>query len=212
MKTRRLGMRRGLALLVTVLPLSAITTWGLSHVLKPAASTGPKNLVSGSYQLRSRPAVGRLTVSASLTAQSNTGQIGSFFANNCLQPVNESTAQGAAIVQMPCNNSPAQQWRAVSMGGRVFHFVNSLSGLCLDARGGAVNHTPVQQWTCNKITNENWESPEVSDDDIPPLISRVSGTRSYCLDVPGAQKSAGLAVQIYRCNGTVAQIWFTAIS
>jgi hypothetical protein len=113
---------------------------------------------------------------------------------------------------MPCNNRPAQQWKAVSMGGRVFHFVNSLSGLCLDARGKAVNHTPVQQWTCNKISNENWESPEVSSDDIPPLISRVSGTRSYCLDVPGGQTSAGLAVQIYRCNGTVAQDWFTAIS
>jgi Ricin-type beta-trefoil lectin domain len=141
-------------------------------------------------------------------AQRSTGTIQSLASNLCLQPVNESTAQGAAIVQKPCNKSAAQQWTSVPVSGNVYHYVNSLSGLCLDARGRAANHTPVQQWTCNKISNENWESPEADSDTIPPLFSRVSGTRSHCLDVPGGQNTAGLAIQIYICNGTLAQIWF----
>lgn len=211
MENRQFRMGRGLALIVTILSFFAITAWGLTLGLQPAASRGRKNFVPGSYKLRSMPVFGRLAASTSLSAQGNTGDIGSFLGNNCLQPVNESTAQGAAIVQMPCNHRPAQQWRAVPMGGNIYHFVNTLSGLCLDARGKAVNHTPVQQWTCNKITNENWESPDVASDVIPPLISRVSGTSSYCLDVPGGQTSAGLAVQIYRCNGTLAQLWFTPL-
>jgi Ricin-type beta-trefoil lectin domain-like len=137
-------------------------------------------------------------------------QISNFGSNQCLQPVNGSTEQGAAIVQEPCNGSAAQQWTKVQVSGNIFHFVNGLSGLCLDARGRAVNHTPVQQWTCNNISNENWEPGEYVSDDVPPLFSRVSGTRSYCLDVPGGQQHiAGLAVQIYRCNGTIAQIWWT---
>ncbi len=141
-------------------------------------------------------------------AQSDTGEIYSFLSNQCLQPINGSTAQGAAIVQEPCNKSAAQQWTKVSVGGNIFHYVNGLSGLCLDARGGAVNGTPVQQWTCNKISNENWEPGEDIDDTIPPLFSRVSGTKSTCLDIPGGQKTVGLAMQIYRCNGTLAQDWW----
>lgn len=136
-------------------------------------------------------------------------QLYSFWTNQCLQPADGSIQQGAAIVQQPCNGSAAQQWSKVHVSGNTFRYVNGLSGLCLDARGGPANRTPVQQWTCNKISNENWDPGADIDDDIPPLISRVSGTDSYCLDIPGGQKIAGLAVQIYRCNGTAAQQWWT---
>lgn len=209
MKTRKTSMMQRLALVEIVLFVSAITALGLPVVLQALPPTRAKDLVLRSYHLRSKMPAPGTGASASFRGQTSLHTIQNFGSNNCLQSVNESTAQGAAIVQMPCNNRPAQNWTAVSLGGNIYHFVNSLSGLCLDARGKAANHTPVQQWTCNKISNENWESPDVSDDDIPPLISRVSGTRSYCLDVPGGQKTAGLAVQIYRCNGTLAQIWFT---
>jgi hypothetical protein len=123
--------------------------------------------------------------------------------NNCLQPENGSTVQGAAIVQQPCSNSSAQRWNRVSESGGVFHYQNVLSGLCLDARGSAANGTPVQLWACNTITNENWQPVDGNNE----LQSRVSGTSAYCLDAPGAQTTAGLALQIYSCNGTVAQIW-----
>jgi Ricin-type beta-trefoil lectin domain len=153
-------------------------------------------------------AVASVPASASLAAAFPEA-IYSFLSNQCLQPINESTDQGAEIVQEPCNGGAAQQWTAVPVSDNIFHYMNGLSGLCLDARGVATNRTPVQQWTCNSISNEKWEPGEDTDDDIPPLISRVSGTSSYCLDMPGGQPVAGLAMQIYRCNGTAAQQWWT---
>ncbi|MGH7045545.1 MAG: RICIN domain-containing protein [Stellaceae bacterium] len=152
-------------------------------------------------------AVASVSGLAPLAAASD--EIYNFGTNQCLQPVRGSTSQGAAIVQAPCDGGAAQQWTAVSVGNNIFHYVNSLSRLCLDARGGAVNHTPVQQWTCNNISNERWQPGDVPTDYIPPLISRVSGTDGYCLDIPGDQNTAGLAMQIYRCNGTGAQEWWT---
>jgi hypothetical protein len=147
-------------------------------------------------------------VATPAAAGCETCQIYNFLSNQCLQPINGSAEQGAAIVQEPCNGGLAQNWTRVQVSGNVSHYVNSLTGLCLDARGGAVNHTPVQQWTCNRISNENWEPGDDSDDTIPPLFSRVSGSHSYCLDIPGGQKTIGLAMQIYRCNGTQAQAWW----
>ena len=154
-----------------------------------------------------------LSALATSAAASDTVQIINVNDGLCLQSVGGSTAGGAAIVQEPCNSDAGQRWRMVSVGDSTYHYVNVSSGLCLDARGGAANHTPVQQWPCNNISNENWEySDDDFNDEIPPLVSRVSGTSSYCLDVPGGKRIIGLAMQIYRCNGTGAQIWFIAIS
>jgi hypothetical protein len=152
-----------------------------------------------------------VVVCAAPAAASGPNVLYNFLSNQCLQPINGSTSQGATIVQEPCNGSPAQNWTQVSVGNNIFHFVNVLSGLCLDARGSARNRTQVQQWTCNSISNENWQpSDDDSNDDIPPMFSRVSGTSSYCLDIPGGQNTVGLAMQIYSCNGTAAQGWLIA--
>jgi len=177
----------------------------LRRISNDKATARNKNTFVGLRALVAMVAVG---ASASPATASTPYEIATFEGNQCLQPVNGSTKRGAAIVQETCNGSVAQQWTEVSVGNNSFHYVNGLSGLCLDARGRPVNHTPIQQWTCNKISNENWQPGDDSDDTIPPLISRVSGTNSFCLDVPGAQFTAGLAVQIYRCNGTVAQDWW----
>ncbi len=152
------------------------------------------------------PLLAVLTCALSV-AQSEPDEIQSFLSNQCLQPIDGSTRQGAPIVQEPCNGSGSQRWKQVSVGGNIFHYVNVSSGLCLDARGSARNRTQVQQWTCNSISNENWQPGEGDDDTIPPLFSKVSGTSSYCLDVPGGAQTVGLAMQIYRCNGTLAQDW-----
>ncbi len=84
-------------------------------------------------------------VCAAPAAASGPNVLYNFLSNQCLQPINGSTSQGAAIVQEPCNDSPAQSWTVVSVGNNIFHYVNVLSGLCLDARGKAVNGTPIQR-------------------------------------------------------------------
>lgn len=124
---------------------------------------------------------------------------------DCLQPINKSMLQGAAIVQEKCAAVAEQEWLLTNVGNGSAHLMNALSGLCLDARGSATNRTPVQQWTCNEISNENWEV--VGPAYTVNLKSRVSGASNYCLDVPGGQTTAGLAMQIYICNGTASQLW-----
>jgi hypothetical protein len=132
--------------------------------------------------------------------------------NMCLQPREQSTAQGVAIVQEPCTiptpPTEAQEWVYVPNGSAGFHFENGLSGLCLDARGKAEDGTPVQQWTCDQISNENWDPPTgPQGQSVGPVHSRVSGSDSFCLDIPGGQQTVGLGMQIFRCNGTLSQAW-----
>jgi len=118
----------------------------------------------------------------------------------CLQPVNGSFNQGDAIVQETCNGSMAQQWTVTGSGTRV-HLVNRSSHLCLDARGRATNGTPIQQWTCNRISNENWNFGITNN----LLSSGVSNTFSHCVATPGSQD--GLAMELRFCNGNAAQLW-----
>jgi hypothetical protein len=119
----------------------------------------------------------------------------------CLQPVNGSTDQGAAIVQEPCNGSVAQQWTVKGVSSTKVHLVNRSSNLCLDARGKATNGTPIQQWTCNSISNENWSFGITNN----LLSSGVSNTFSHCVATPGAQD--GLAMELRFCDGNSAQLW-----
>jgi hypothetical protein len=126
----------------------------------------------------------------------------------CLGPQNDSMAQGTPIVQETCKASGAQQWIYVPGGSDNFQIQNALTGLCLDARGGAANHTPVQQWPCSNISNEEWEVfAPAKGSVVAPLKSRVAGSSTFCLDIPGGQTTVGLAMQIYGCNGTVSQLW-----
>jgi Ricin-type beta-trefoil lectin domain len=138
-----------------------------------------------------------------------TGEIYNSLTNKCLQPANGSNTEGAVIVLETCDKSPAQQWKKVHTTGSNEHYVNQFSGMCMDARGGAANSTPVQQWPCNQITNENWLYKQVSGAPEPEVESLISGTTGFCLDVPGGQGPNGTAVQIYGCNGTASQQWFT---
>jgi ricin-type beta-trefoil lectin protein len=119
----------------------------------------------------------------------------------CLQPVNGSPNQGDAIVQQSCNGSVAQQWTVTPVSSTKLHLVNRSSHLCLDARGGATNGTPIQQWPCNKITNENWSFGITN----KLLSSGVSNTFSHCVATPGNQD--GLAMELRFCDGNVAQLW-----
>jgi hypothetical protein len=120
---------------------------------------------------------------------------------DCLQPMNASKVQGAPIVRVTCKAAAEQLWIMTLVGGGNVHLMNVLSGLCLDARGAAKSGTPVQQWTCDQISNENWElnGPAFT----VSFTSRVSGTTKYCLDV----NDNGPSAQIYGCNGTPSQIW-----
>jgi hypothetical protein len=119
----------------------------------------------------------------------------------CLQPINGSHNQGDAVVQMACNGSAAQQWKVHLVSSTKVHLINRASGLCLDARGKAANGTPIQQWTCNNITNENW-SFGLSNN---LLSSGISNTFSHCVATPG--NNDGLPMELRSCSSNSSQKW-----
>jgi hypothetical protein len=145
--------------------------------------------------------VAALTVASPAQAEDPIVKLVSLQNGKCLQPVNESANAGDAIVQMTCSGRPAQQWRVTSVSSTKVHLVNRASNLCLDARGGATNGTPIQQWPCNWISNENWNFGITNN----LLVSAVSNTFSHCIATPGAQD--GLPMELRFCDGNSSQRW-----
>jgi Ricin-type beta-trefoil lectin domain len=150
--------------------------------------------------------VAALMMIAFYPAQAQNSLINLVNANKkCLQPLNNSTTPGDAMVLLPCDpKNTAQVWIQTASSGKV-HFINYNSKLCLDARGSAAAGTPIQQWTCDSITNENWWDPGSSSG---ALVSAVSGTSNYCLIPTGDQDGANL--QLIPCSSSVFtdEIWF----
>jgi hypothetical protein len=99
-----------------------------------------------------------------------------------------------------------------ALGGNIYKFQNIGTGRCLEARNGAVNGGAVDLWPCESSeSNERWYwPPSATPGQSPfpgfnPIQTRVSGSTGFCPDVPGAQITPGLQMQVYRCNGTLAQ-------
>jgi hypothetical protein len=152
-----------------------------------------------------------LTASVSLagSARAHASVLQNIGTGKCLQPIAGAFDEGAPIVQQPCDGGSAQEWALVSLGGTKFRIKSLHSGYCLETRLGATNGSPIDQWECNWISNEIWDTG-YTPYPLPAVValtSRVSGTASHCLDVPGNLGYGGLAMQLYRCNGTVAQRW-----
>jgi hypothetical protein len=126
--------------------------------------------------------------------------------DKCLEPV--STTAGAAIAIQPCTNLPIQQWTELNVKSPYVHFVNQATKMCLDARGGAQDHTPVQLWPCDQISNEFWVPSKIYSVNSPVLFSGVANSYpKFCLDLPFALTGNGITLQIYDCDGTPAQQW-----
>jgi len=126
----------------------------------------------------------------------------------CLQPAGESADLGASIVQEFClTDHLTQSWVFHSLGGSSYQVENTQTHLCLDAFGGAANGTPVVQWTCANISNQKWNAIVTPSQVTITLVSQVAGTHTHCLDVPGAQGTLGLAMQLFACNNSAAQVW-----
>ena len=81
--------------------------------------------------------------------------------------------QGVAIVQEPCDNSRAQDWGFVTLGGNRYRLLNHKSGLCIDAPGDAVDGTPIVQWPCATISNQTWDTGQTIPH-IVPLTARTA--------------------------------------
>jgi hypothetical protein len=127
----------------------------------------------------------------------------------CLQPTGFNA--GDPVATQVCNGTAGQAWNPIQLDNNDhFQFQSVGSGLCLDARGGASNGTPVQIWPCNSISNERWTWLRF-DNTFDTVRSNVSGTNSHCLDVPWGSQTPGTNMWIYACNDTAAQTWLDPV-
>jgi hypothetical protein len=149
-----------------------------------------------------------LAVAPSAHAGNAIVELRSAYSFACLQPAGGSSGLGVAIIQEPCNDTLAQQWTVTSASSGV-HLVNGSSGLCMDARGGAVSGTPVEQWTCDWISNDNsgfgqlvsaYPDPGTGEE----LVSGVSGTYSHCVSTGMLN---GDAMNLQDCTNQPWELW-----
>jgi Ricin-type beta-trefoil lectin domain-like len=141
-----------------------------------------------------------------------------YYGGLCLTPQNNNPASSTLIVQMPCDiyttgvRNLMQEWTAVCNDSncRSFHYINRGSGLCLRARGtGPARGLQIMLADCTSITDNNWVYRSTSVPGTFGLESRISGSSGYCLDVPGGNlTTVGLALQLWTCNGTAAQVFW----
>lgn len=122
----------------------------------------------------------------------------------CLAPQGGSSADGVPIVQVTCNGSAFQRWDFIDRGDHVFQIRNAVSLKCMDVWGLNNNGVKVIQWPCARTTNQRLQASR----DLPDFVtlkSRVAGTKTHCLDVPGGLPTENAEMQIWVCNGTTSQ-------
>ncbi len=145
---------------------------------------------------------GLLAFPASASA-ANPDRISNPMQTVCLQPEGGSLEPGAFILQAECNGTNVQRW---TRSGQ--HYVNLGSGLCLNASGfREAGHILVNQWECNRNSNENWTPASSVPGAVTALISRISGTSNTCLELPGGSPWPGNGAWLSGCNGSLPQQW-----
>jgi ricin-type beta-trefoil lectin protein len=128
----------------------------------------------------------------------------------CLQPSNGSTAD-VAIVQAPCDGSDAQSWLPLRLSGNDYNFQNQHSLSCMYLNGPASNGTQIVQAPCIQVSNQLWRTSLLLPE-VVTVTTRVGNrVTNFCIDVPGGSATPGVPIQLFTCNGTLAQRWVIGV-
>jgi len=113
--------------------------------------------------------------------------------DNCIDVVNGSTQDGAALQIFTCNGAP----------GQTFHFTSnneivSGAGKCLDVNGANAKAGVLDMTTCNGTAAQKWS-----------LQGRqIASALGGCLDALDGWPTPHTTLDLTTCNGTRAQQWF----
>ncbi|MFC9678375.1 ricin-type beta-trefoil lectin domain protein [Streptomyces sp. NPDC056948] len=81
--------------------------------------------------------------------------------------------------------------------------VEAAKGKCLDVQGGkTTSGTPVQIYTCNDSSAQQWQLRGSGDD-----YDLVNVKSQKCMDVENSNPANGTKIQIWTCNDSKAQQW-----
>ncbi|MDX2681816.1 RICIN domain-containing protein [Streptomyces sp. NY05-11A] len=125
----------------------------------------------------------------------NSGQLMDVYQN--------STADGASVIQWPSNGGANQQWNIVPVSGQLYKIVNRNSGKVLDIN--ASSHwrgTALQQYTYNGSTNQLWYFEPTSGG----YVIRNFESRQI-LEVGGGSTANGAAVSQWMPLNQANQAW-----
>lgn len=157
--------------------------------------------------------VGLLVVSGGASAQFAGEQHPVKNAGNglCLQP---EAGFDSRILQMTCTGKPDQAWTLLGNGGGRYWFVNGAGAGCISVGDIPIDHGIVVAGNCaitdgsgRTASNAQWVATGAVPGNVVLRTWVGRTTNNFCLDVPGASGSPGLAVQLFTCNGTLAQSW-----
>ncbi len=150
------------ALVISLVAVSAMATWGVSVAAAAAqqvvgAGSGrcldvPNSSTGNGVQVQLWDCSGAANQSWTYTATKQLMVLGS----KCLDASGQGSTNGTAAVIWDCNGQANQQWN-VNPNGSV---TGVQSGLCLDASGrGTANGTKIIIWACNGQNNQQWNLP-----------------------------------------------------
>ncbi|MEZ0110492.1 hypothetical protein ABH920_004507 [Catenulispora sp. EB89] len=133
--------------------------------------------------------------------------------NLCLEPT-QPAGPNSPVLQEPCaqpgtpgNDFILQGWQTIQLSGSTYKFINNGSGACLFAFTSAHNGAPMGLDTCRNVSNEEFDA-HTTLPNVSVLESKIGfSDTGFCMDVPGASTNTGLQLQLFNCNGTLAQRW-----
>lgn len=103
-----------------------------------------------------------------------------------------------------------QQWKPISEGNGYFHFVNLLSGQCLDVpASNNADWLPLDQHTCNGTLGQSFRLAEARDLSNVNWYKIINQSSSLCLDI---NNTSAINMGQKACRNTPSQQWsFTPI-
>jgi microsomal dipeptidase-like Zn-dependent dipeptidase len=130
--------------------------------------------------------------------------------NKCLDVSGGSSADGASIVESPCDGRTSQRWQPRTTSGGLTEYSNEKSGKCLRvALDSSAAGAQLVQASCAGLSSQRFiqraptklQTYEL----LPVALSAYHAGR--CLDVEAAATTDGAKVKQWACNGAPNQRW-----
>ncbi|MFE2560242.1 RICIN domain-containing protein [Streptomyces sp. NPDC059352] len=122
-----------------------------------------------------------------------------------LDVANQSTGDGAPVIQWPWSGGTNQQWRLLPDYDGTFRLSNVNSGKVLDNPGTSMTHgQPLDQWTDTDSPNQWWKLVPSGAGGHYHLVNGASGLR---VDVENASTSDGAKIVQMPASSSASQEW-----
>lgn len=126
----------------------------------------------------------------------------SVHSGKCVDVAWASTADGANIAQVSCNNNDAQKFDVTDVGGGWYKVINVNSRKAMDvASASTANGANIQQWSDNGSGAQRFAIRRVSGDEFT-MVNQTSGK---CVDVAGWSTVDGGNIAQWDCHGGANQ-------